>query len=278
MINQYHFIKISVEVVIMLKEKSMQTQEIINALCNLNLNGMAEVLTNHLEHVPNQNLSLNDILELMVGRELSRRDTIKTHNIVKLAGFRQRACAEDIIYNEQRGINKLQMLSLLNAEFIKKGQNVLMTGATGCGKSFIACAIGQHACRFGHKVKYIHLPSELSLLELSATAGRNGYTKQVEALIKPDLLIIDDFGLVPMNLKERHTLFNIIEGRYGLKSSIITSQLPIGSWHDYINEPTIADALLDRVLHNAHRVELKGGSMRKSSSTISDYKEEAIEF
>lgn len=257
----------------MLKEKAMQTQEIINALCDLNLNGMADVLANHLEYPPNQNLSLNDILELMIGRELSRRDTIKIHNSIKRAGFKQKAGAEDIIYNEQRGINKLQILALLNGEFIKKGHNVLITGATGCGKSYIATAIGQHACRAGYKVKYIHLPSELALLELSPTSGRNGYAKQIEALIKPDLLIVDDFGLISMNLKERHSLFNIIEGRYGLRSSIITSQLPVSSWHDYINEPTIADALLDRILHNAHRIELAGNSMRKTTAII-NYEEE----
>jgi DNA replication protein DnaC len=270
--------KILEEVVIMLKHiNKTHLDQVIQALCALKLEGMADALSNQYDEPLNQDLSFLQRIELMIVREHNKRDTRKIHAAIKRAGFRQQATPEHLIYDEKRGINQMQIMALLDGTFIRKNHNVLITGATGCGKSYLACALGLSACRGDFKVKYLHIPSELEQLDFSLNTTSASYGKLRNDLIKPDLLILDDFGLMPLNSKQRHSLFNIIEDRHGTKSCIITSQLPVKSWHDHINEPTIADAMLDRVLHKAHRIELTGGSMRKPEA-MESFIAEASDF
>ena len=243
----------------------MQQEQLIQTLRELKLSGMADALSNQLEKPINQDLSFTDRLGLMLNHEVNSRQNRRITNALKTAGFKQSANAEEIIYNESRGINKEQILSLLKCDFIRGKNNLLITGATGCGKSYLATALGQYACRMEFKVKYLYLPVFLETLTKHHNNGT--FPDLLANLLKVDLLILDDFALTTLNGRWRHDLFNIIEDRHGQKSVIITSQLPVKSWHDYINEPTIADAMLDRLLQNAHRIELSGSSMRKPSIT-----------
>ena len=238
----------------------MQNQ-ILHTLRELKLSGMAMALQGQWEHPLNQDLSFEERLDLILNAEQTYRGDKRIARLIKDAGFTQLARMEDLIYADSRGISKQQLLSLFRSDFIHAAQDLLICGATGCGKSYIATAIGYNACKKGLKVRYVKLP--LYLDELCVSQANGNYAKELANLAKVELLILDDFGLNPLTAKHRHMLFNIIEERHKLKSTIITSQLPVSSWHDYINDPTIADAIMDRLLANAHRIDLKGKSMRK---------------
>jgi DNA replication protein DnaC len=236
-------------------------QQILHALRELKLSGMALALESQWDRPLNQDLSFEERLDLILHSELTYRSDKRISKLVKDAGFNQAARMEDIHYSDSRGLSKQQVLSLLRCDFINSSQDLLITGATGCGKSYIAISIGHNACRKGLKVKYIKLPVYLDELCISQVTGT--YAKELANLAKADLLILDDLGLNPLTAKQRHILFNIIEERHSLKATIVTSQLPVSNWHDWIKEPTIADAIMDRLLENAHRIDLKGASMRK---------------
>ena len=238
----------------------MQNQ-ILHTLRELKLSGMAMALQGQWEHPLNQDISFEERLDLILNAEQTYRGDKRIARLIKDAGFTQLARMEDLIYNDSRGISKQQLLSLFRSDFIHAAQDLLICGATGCGKSYIATAIGYNACKKGLKVKYVKLP--LYLDELCMSQANGNYAKELANLAKAELLILDDLGLNPLTAKHRHILFNIIEERHKLKATIITSQLPVSSWHDYINDPTIADATMDRLLANAHRIDLKGNSMRK---------------
>ena len=177
---------------------------------------------------------------------------------------RHKDCVEDIDYQVKRGLNRSQVVSLINCEWIRMGQNLHITGPTGTGKSWLACAFGNAACRDGLTVRYERTSRLLEELRIARADG--SYKKVFRGLARIDLLILDDFGLKPMAQAERHDLLELIEDRHELHSTIITSQLKVSSWHSYIGEPTVADAFLDRILSNAHRLELElvGESLRKS--------------
>ena len=238
----------------------MQNQ-ILHTLRELKLSGMAMALQGQWEHPLNQDISFEERLDLILNAEQTYRGDKRIARLIKDAGFTQLARMEDLIYADSRGISKQQLLSLFRSDFIHAAQDLLICGATGCGKSYIATAIGYNACKKGLKVKYVKLP--LYLDELCMSQANGNYAKELANLAKAELLILDDLGLNPLTAKHRHILFNIIEERHKLKATIITSQLPVSSWHDYINDPTIADAIMDRILANAHRIDLKGNSMRK---------------
>ena len=183
---------------------------------------------------------------------------------LNIARLRHKACVEEIDYQSKRGLNRSQVVSLINCEWIRMGQNLHITGPTGTGKSWLACAFGNAACRHGLTVRYERTSRLLEELRIARTDG--SYKKAFRALARLDLLILDDFGLKPMSQTERHDLLELIEDRHELRSTLVTSQLKISLWHSFIGEPTVADAFLDRILSNAHRLELEliGGSLRKS--------------
>jgi DNA replication protein DnaC len=239
------------------------TQNILNQLQQLKLTGMAQAFREQLEQPPLQDLSFNERLALLVDRESLCRGNRRVANLLRQAKLRQQACIENIDYQHPRNLDKSQFISFMTGDFIHRPHNLLITGPTGCGKSYLACAIGHQACRQGLSVRYLLLPRFLEELTIGHADG--SYGKWLLQLLKVDLLILDDFGLAPgLTPEQRRDIFNLIEDRHQLKSTLITSQLPVKHWHDYIGEPTLADAILDRLLENAHRIELKGNSMRKT--------------
>jgi DNA replication protein DnaC len=238
----------------------------INQLKNLKLSGMTQAFSEQLEQPPLQDLSFEERFALIVDREVLYRSNRRVANLLRNAKLKQQAMAENIDYHHQRNLDKNKFATLLSCNFIYKRHNLLITGSSGCGKSYLACAIGHQACRFGLSVRYLSLPRFLEEIIIAHADG--SYSKLLNQILKIDLLLLDDFGLVPNLIPEqRRDLFNIVDDRHQTKSTIITSQLPVKNWHDYIGEPTIADAILDRLLENSHRIELKGPSLRKEKNT-----------
>lgn len=242
----------------------MQTQQLIEQLQQLKLHAMAFALQEQQQKPAHAQLTFEERLGLLIDRERLSRDNRRIQNLLRTAKLRQSACIEEVSYPASRHLNKSQFLSLARLDFISQKQNVFITGPTGCGKSYLACALGHQACRYGFRVRYLRLPRFLEELTIAHADG--SYGKLLEQLLKTDLLILDDFGLTPLSTAQRHDLFNLIEDRHQLKSTLITSQLPIKHWHDYLGEPTLADAILDRLLEQSHRLELKGGSLRKTET------------
>lgn len=243
----------------------MLQENTLSQLRQLKLTGMAQAFSEQLEQPPIQDLSFNERFALLVDRESLTRGNRRIGNLLRQAKLRQQACVEEIDYQHPRNLNKSQFTSLTSCDFIRQHANLIITGPTGSGKSYLACALGNQACRQGLGVKYILLPRFLEELTIAHADG--SYGKLLIQILKVDLLVLDDFGLEPpLTPKQRRDIFNIIEDRHQLKSTIITSQLPVKHWHDYIGEPTTADAILDRVLQKTHRIELKGPSMRKNKS------------
>ena len=242
----------------------MNNQQTLQSLRSLKLAGMADAFIRQLEHPQTQQLSFDERFALLVDSELTNRQNRRLQRLLNTARLRHKACVEDIDYQTKRGLNRSQVISLVNCEWIRMGQNLHITGPTGTGKSWLACAFGNAACRHGLTVRYERTRRLLEELRIARTDG--SYKKAIRVLARLDLLILDDFGLKPMSQAERHDLLELIEDRQELRSTLITSQLKISSWHSFIGEPTVADALLDRILSNAHRLELEliGESLRKS--------------
>lgn len=248
-------------------ELIMLNQQTLQHLRELKLTGMADAFAQQLEQPATQQLSFEERLALLVDRERTQRDNRRLQRLLNAARFKQQACVEDINYQASRGLVRSQVASLINCEWISARQNLHLTGPTGTGKSWLACAFGQAACRQGLSVRYERTGRLLD--ELRIARGDGSYGKTLRQLARFDLLILDDFGLKPLSQSERHDLLEIIEDRHELHSTLLTSQLPISSWHSYLNEATVADALLDRLLTNAHRLELKGESLRKTRKKAS---------
>ena len=242
----------------------MNNQQTLQSLRSLKLAGMADAFIRQLEHPQTQQLSFDERFALLVDSELTHRQNRRLQRLLNIARLRHKACVEEIDYQSKRGLNRSQVVSLINCEWIRMGQNLHITGPTGTGKSWLACAFGNAACRHGLTVRYERTSRLLEELRIARTDG--SYKKAFRALARLDLLILDDFGLKPMSQAERHDLLELIEDRHELRSTLITSQLKISLWHSFIGEPTVADAFLDRILSNAHRLELEliGGSLRKS--------------
>jgi len=242
----------------------MLIEQTIEKLQKLKMSGMISVLQEHLSNPDLQALTFNERLGLMVDHEVTERENRRVSALLRKAKLRQNACVEDLNYRHPRGLVRAKLAALVTCDFIQHRQNVLFTGPTGCGKSWLACALGQAACRNGFSTRYLRISRLMESLRISHADG--SYEKLLCQLAKTDLLILDDFGMQTLGENDRKDLFEIIEDRHKLKSTIVTSQLPIKIWHESIGEPTIADAILDRLLSNSHKFELKGESMRKEDN------------
>jgi DNA replication protein DnaC len=238
-------------------------QEIIKQkMSQMKLYGMQQAYHTLLEQNQHHSLTNDETVNLLIQAEWEERENRKVNRFLKGARFRYQASIEEIDFTKNRNMDKTFMLRLAGCSFIKRKEDILITGPTGVGKSYMASAIGHQACQNGYKVLYFNSQKLFSRLKMSKADG--SYQKEINKIEKQDLLILDDFGLQSLDNYNRNTLMEIIEDRHARKSTIISSQLPIASWYDVIGESTIADAILDRLVHKAHRMELKGESMRKN--------------
>jgi DNA replication protein DnaC len=227
---------------------------------------MAEELKDQLPQPDIQRLSFEERFGLIVDRQCSWKEDRRLNRYLKEAKLKLDACVEDIDYQTPRGIDQSVIMRLVSCDWVRHHQNIIITGATGTGKTFLACAIANKGCREGYRTFYIRSPK--LYYELAVSRGDGSYGKMINKLARTQILIIDDLGLAPMTDSERRDLLEVIEDRHGNASTIITSQLPIENWHEHIGDPTIADAILDRLIHNAHKINLKGVSMRKKRSSL----------
>jgi DNA replication protein DnaC len=233
----------------------------VEKLKQMRLLGMANALEDQVQTPDIRSLSFEERLGLLVDREQTERDNRRLKTRLTKAKLRQQACMEDIDYSGNRGLDKAQLLDLGSCRWISERNNLLLTGPTGAGKTFIACALAQKACRQGLTALYLRLPRLFSDLAIAKGDGR--YGKLLIRYSRMDVMVLDDWGVSPMTAENRRDLLEILDDRYEKKSTLITSQLPVEKWHRYLEDPTLADAILDRVVHNAYKLELKGESMRK---------------
>ena len=239
------------------------TREQLHAL---KLAGMLDALDQQQAQPETHDLAFDDRLALLVEREILYRENRRLARLLKTAKLRVDACIEDIDYRHPRGLQKARMAQLASLDWIRQSLNLCLTGPTGCGKTWLACALGNQACRQGLSVRYLRLPTLLEQLRIAH--GDGSYVRLMGQLLKTDLLILDDWGIQPLTRPQRNDLMEVIEDRHDRRSTLIASQLPIEHWHEYIGEATLADAILDRLLHNAHRLPLKGDSMRKKQQKL----------
>ena len=241
----------------------MLTNDTMRKLNELKLFGMARGFDNQLSSAAAAHLAFEERLGLLVDQEVTYRENRRSKRLLQVAKLRESACMEDIDYRAGRGLDRSEMASLGQCNWVRHGINMIITGATGGGKTWLGCALGNQACRQGLTVTFQRLP--LLLEELAISHGDGSFCKRLSALAKVDLLILDDFGIAVLNAVGRNDLLEVIEQRTGNRSTLITSQLPVDRWHDYLSggNPTMADAILDRLVSGAHRMELKGESMRR---------------
>jgi DNA replication protein DnaC len=248
----------------------MTTEETFRKLSELRLYGFARALEAQLAQPDSYTtLAIEDRVGLLVDREWTERETRRLTRRLQLAKLRDRqACVEDVDFRHPRGLDRALVQRLATGEWITKAQNVLVIGPTGCGKTYVACALGHKACRDGYSVLYRRVPRLAH--ELHVARGDGSLPRLLSRWAKIDVLILDDWGLTPLGAQERHDLLEVVEDRCGEHSTIIAGQLPVKNWHTYIGDPAVADAALDRVVHNAHHIMLKGESMRKKRSTLTN--------
>jgi DNA replication protein DnaC len=240
----------------------------LEQLNKLRLTGMATALQEQWEIEGINDMGFEERLGLLVEREAVVRETRRLQTRLRKAKLRQNACIEDINFRQPRGLDKSLVTRLADCQWVRKQQNLIITGPTGVGKSYLACAFAQKACREGLSAIYLRISRLFEDLSLAKGDGR--YIKMLTTFAKTDLLVLDDYGLAKLNQEQRHDLLEILEDRHGLKSMLVTSQLPVEHWHEQIGDPTLADAILDRLIHNAHTINLKGGSMRKKKASLTD--------
>lgn len=239
----------------------MNTHATLEQMKELRLSGMARSYSQQLDLPVHQQLDAHELIGLLLQAELQGRQQEKTTYYLKLAKLRLQAIPEQIHCSAARNLTKQQLATLLDGQYMKQGENILITGATGCGKSYLACALGYQACQLGMKTAYFSMNRFIEKITLSKLDG--SYLKLLNHLERQALIILDDFGLQPLHQDVKLALLQILEERHGKRSTIITSQLPVSAWHEYLNEPTVADAIMDRLTADAHRIDLKGESLRR---------------
>ena len=246
----------------------MLTHPTLNQLRELRLTGMAEAFEEQLNMPEVQDLNFDERFALLVEREITVRRHRRLQSRLKQAQFQQPAAWEDIDFKTTRGLDKTLMLHLASCQWIDQHLNCLITGPTGAGKSYLAIALAHKACREGFSARYVRLPRLIQ--SLHGARGDGSYAKLLKQLARFDLLVIDDWGIAVLDDSAQRDLLEILEDRFNLRSTIVTSQLPVANWHEYLGEATLADAILDRLVHNAYKIELTGESMRKKKSPLTN--------
>lgn len=240
----------------------MLIEQTLTLLQSLKLTGMATALEEQRGLPDLATLAFEERLALLLEREQASRHDRRLTRLLQLARLRHAACVEDVNFRTKRGLERSAFLQLASGEWIRQRHTLLLVGPTGTGKTWLACALGNAACRQGHTVRYLRLPRLLSE-ELVLARADGSYGKLMQTLARTDLLILDDWGLAPLGDRERRDLLELIEDRAGRRATLVTSQLPIDHWHDMIGDATFGDAILDRLVHHAHRITLTGGSLRR---------------
>ncbi|MBU1567641.1 MAG: IS21-like element helper ATPase IstB [Proteobacteria bacterium] len=238
----------------------------LEKLTSMRFSGMAAALERQMRMDGLEEMGFEERLGLLLDHELAVRETRRMKTRLSKAKLRQNGSIEDIDFRHPRGLDKSLVLRLSDCQWIKDHNSLIITGPTGVGKSYLACAFAQKACREGYSALYLRMTKLFEDMSLAKGDGR--YLKLLTSIGKADLLVLDDFGLMPLNQEQRHDFLEILEDRHNLKSTLVTSQLPIEHWHEQIGDPTLADAILDRLVHSSHKIKLKGDSMRKKNANL----------
>lgn len=240
----------------------MLSEQTYDKLVEMKMAGMATAFQEYRDEAKPDKLDFEERFGLFVDREWTYRHERRLKRRLSSARLREQACMEDIDYRHSRGLERSVMQRLATCKWIAEHENVIVTGATGLGKTWIACALANQACRNGYTATYTRTPRLLH--DLAIARGDGSYAQLLKKLSKSHVLILDDWGLAPLGEHQRHDVLEVLEDRHGRRSTVVTSQLPVKQWHDHIGEATLADAILDRLVHNSHRIALKGASMRKA--------------
>ena len=238
----------------------------LEKLQSLRLAGMYKALTEQMTMPESETLSFEERLGLLADREMTERQDRRLQTRLRQARLKHHACVEDLDYRAPRGLDKALMLQLATCRWVREGLNLIINGPTGVGKTWIACALAQKACREGYTALYLRLPRLFEDLGLAHGDGR--FTKLMAGFAKTDLIILDDWGLAKFTAEQRRDMLELLDDRHGSRSTVVTSQVPVEHWHEVIGDPTLGDAILDRIVHSAYRINLKGESMRKRRAKL----------